>query len=869
MEKDQSFQGDNVDLQQEQDFMSAPAIMPVGKLDADEYSAEDMDGITESFFGSGNMSYLSMQSAELHDKITTTNGGEAQDNNADISNPDYGNNSISFVPADNAASLSFGSMQGDGFSQDDLQTLQVENPADVNAVIADGNFSNSTVGSISATSISINNSFSPSSYITMGSNDMVEETASTRSFASPRLFIANGNGDDEGNEGDNEQNTTNNNETTNSSTVTNYHTTNVHNNTYHGDITNINVTNISNQTTNNLINNTVNNINSSTMNLGDTVNNITNTVNHILNGGNDGNTTGDVIGAVTNVVNNVLQSTVNVLNQTTSNLTDLLNGSGKLAINLDGNLLSTVDAHVGVVVDNTIHGGVNANVITTPLTDYLHQSTGLSLPVVNTLLNGVGANIGFNLLNGGAGTSNAAGDSDLTIHGLDQLGIHLPNINLDAVEGLVGDVDIDVNLPNHLLDPATLLSNVQQTLESLNDLHIAPLANILEPLGGEGLTGALGIELLDHTLTQPLNLELGQVTSPVVDVLNGLTQTLTPQLNCIVGGLASQIPAQNLVPDILRDVGNGFSHILSDLAHAGQDAGDTTGNVVADLGQASDLPSVCELPGDIAATVHTTSDIANGLVNGILSFGAVASANIIVADTLQNVGGTVHSLTQDIAQDTAHGLGNVAADLGGVPCDLTNPCELTNDIGHTVHDAVALTGAIVDDVASSAIIAPVQTIVADTLQNVGGTLHDMTQGIAQDTAHGLGNIAADVGAVPCDLSNPCELTNDVTSTVHDVAGMTAAVVSNVAAPIDSSLHDALDTLAGNVGGALNQAAEGLQGAWTETSAAHGGLFGDIISSSHLGDMLPDPVSGVAEGLGALDITHNTHHHSGGLGGLFG
>ncbi|MEZ5918441.1 MAG: hypothetical protein R3D66_00440 [Alphaproteobacteria bacterium] len=28
-----------------------------GKLDADEYSAEDLDGVTESLFGSGNLNF--------------------------------------------------------------------------------------------------------------------------------------------------------------------------------------------------------------------------------------------------------------------------------------------------------------------------------------------------------------------------------------------------------------------------------------------------------------------------------------------------------------------------------------------------------------------------------------------------------------------------------------------------------------------------------------------------------------------------------------------------------------------------------------------------------------------------------------------
>ncbi|MDD9901745.1 MAG: hypothetical protein OXT65_12260, partial [Alphaproteobacteria bacterium] len=53
--------------QQTPDTLSAlPAdiVVNTGKLDADQYTAEDLDGVTESLFGSGNLNYLMLQARQ-------------------------------------------------------------------------------------------------------------------------------------------------------------------------------------------------------------------------------------------------------------------------------------------------------------------------------------------------------------------------------------------------------------------------------------------------------------------------------------------------------------------------------------------------------------------------------------------------------------------------------------------------------------------------------------------------------------------------------------------------------------------------------------------------------------------------------------
>ena len=59
----QAPQGDA--LQIDFDTYDAPLFVPPGKLDADQYMADDLDGVTESLFGSGNMSYAILQQ-DLH-----------------------------------------------------------------------------------------------------------------------------------------------------------------------------------------------------------------------------------------------------------------------------------------------------------------------------------------------------------------------------------------------------------------------------------------------------------------------------------------------------------------------------------------------------------------------------------------------------------------------------------------------------------------------------------------------------------------------------------------------------------------------------------------------------------------------------------
>lgn len=637
-----TFQSDATESQQQLDFFSAPLTMPAGKLDADEYFAEDMDGVTESLFGSGNLSFLSLQSGQSNDQIAMDMDSLSGVDDVHISNLASLNG---FVPTIAHAPV-IGLKTGDtGYSPSLAAgpSLVIGNASLGNGAATAEHLTGTASASLPVSTLSSGTAlFSPSSYIAMG-----------------------------GNIGDNVGGDTNSSMVVQGDTHNHYsenHT--VVENIIQGDVTHI-------------------------------VNNVTN---HIT----------DIGGAVTNVLCNVVNNVVgDTVTHITNHLTDLLTGNGHIALNLDATLLDTVGAHVGVLIEDSIAGDISVNAVTAHVTDLVQDLTGLHIPVVADL----GAVIGFDLLNGGAGTDNGTGDTDLVINGLDPLGIHLPDIALDPLENLVGDIDLTVNLPTQLLEPAALVGELHDTIESLGNIDIASVPEILDIISPEGLEGALGIEFFDHTFGQDLDVAVG-------DVLG-----ILPEIECLPGG------------DVVQGV----------------------------------------------------TDCAQGVVNAVLT-----------------------------------------------PCVIDPVLNLLNCVPETDNGA-GDTDLIVTGLEPLGLHIPEITL--DPLENLVGDL-DITIGL------------------PTQFLEPAIL--------PEISDIVDAVVAPCIT--DPVVNEALDLL-GGIGGTHMAGDSGitdiLSNVWTESAIGNGGLFDDIVHHGNMGDVLPDPVGGVAEGLGALDISHLTHHAGSGLGGLFG
>ncbi len=150
------------------DLMETPLVIPANKLDADQYSAEDIDGVTESIFGSGNMAYASLQASQTDAQIALD----------EAVNPE-----LEHIPDQENAVVSGGGNATD-IAGDAFKVLPVENPeiptdtdraldsgdaAGANNIGSEGNFSNATVGALGASTLSSDaGSFSSSGGAGMG-----------------------------------------------------------------------------------------------------------------------------------------------------------------------------------------------------------------------------------------------------------------------------------------------------------------------------------------------------------------------------------------------------------------------------------------------------------------------------------------------------------------------------------------------------------------------------------------------------------------------------------------------------------------------------------------------------------------------------
>lgn len=104
----------------------SPVYVPASKLDADQYMAQDIDGVTESLFGSGNLNFLMLQAGQSNDLLSTTSPflltGEGDfPSSAVMSTNDFGSASPAF--SNNGVYDSESALEGGGQS---LQLLHTE-----------------------------------------------------------------------------------------------------------------------------------------------------------------------------------------------------------------------------------------------------------------------------------------------------------------------------------------------------------------------------------------------------------------------------------------------------------------------------------------------------------------------------------------------------------------------------------------------------------------------------------------------------------------------------------------------------------------------------------------------------------------------
>ncbi len=444
---------------------------PVTKLDADQYMAEDLDGITESVFGSGNLNFLLMQAGQTNEAIALINPFmipvEAPGSSTGL-----------------ASGISFASLSG---GTDNSYALNPEGP-DTNtdrAIAEDSNpFSDtgtggggsmaSTVLPVAASGFGLSGDALGALSPVTDSFDGIDGTSGT-SGMNGTIGTSGTNGSD--GSGLNILNE-----------VTNLidQVTNLDDSIFEGDLieevmevvndlsiftTNI-VDILENTEILNFLNQTIlgDTINDATDWLTNTVNNVTNTTNEAVDVVNniltdiigDGNLVtniteiisnpADVITNVTNLIDSLdigdLVTEIVSTTTTTTTTTDLIN-------NLLGNDDGT-DSEVQLA--SNIDLGIAGLESLDPVLDILGNND-LQLDIVEDLVGDIdlGTGIGLDLLGqAGSETDNNAGDSDLTPDldlGLidnDILGGD-SGISLDFLEDITGDLDLDLNLGGNIL----------------------------------------------------------------------------------------------------------------------------------------------------------------------------------------------------------------------------------------------------------------------------------------------------------------------------------------------------------------------------------------------------------------------------------
>jgi hypothetical protein len=775
---------------------------PVTKLDADQYMADDLDGVTESLFGSGNLNFLLMQSGQANDAIALSDPfiitGEAPAAAGGLISGAYFNSSGETTG--NAFNFS-----GPGFSTDRMIGESASSHQD--SGIGHAGFTSTTLTSLEASALAIN-------------SDTVNPLSGINGY--------NGTGGDDGTSG-----------------KSGIDGINGINGTDGDGTTIINVDN------------------SITVDIGEILIDID--IGDIIV--DLGDLTIIDLGDVTNLVTEIVNLT-DILNLTevTNNVTDIVNnlinnifggGEGGLTLGLDAVLSDLTSLNLDVLSGDTITNLVNEAIDLSPATNLLDPligSTDLGLVDLHSLLSIMDGHNEHN-----------PGDTDLgvgligNLEGLNVLD-GVTDAVFDPIEDLAGDVDILADLGLDLFNADTSAGDTDLTLGldldfadtdlldlgMLDGLPVGDLVNngLLDIAGGD-----LGVNLdLVENILGDIDLDLGIATDLLGDTADDIADSL-------MGGSGEDTLATG-VGDLLGDTGSD----LVDGNLAGILDGDVLDNLPVDdlLGQITDV-----LDGDVLGNLPG-SDILDGGIADIL--GGQILQDLPLGDIADN--GLVDIFDGNIPGGVPGGdiLGGIADALDGGITDI--PGGLLGDSGDApdvqTDIDLGLLGNDFPDIQEDALL--------DVIEPATGDI-DLDLGAGLDL---LGDNETDNNTGDSDLSTDLDI---------DIAGIELPDIDFIDVPLDP-LENVLGDIDLDINGAINllnaNASDGgvadLPGGnapgedvigWTENILPDAGDISGGLGDA-LGSVLPDPVGGIAEGLGSL-LGGNDHqpHHGGLFGGLFG
>lgn len=802
-----------------------PITIPAHKLDADQYSADDLDGVTESLFGSGNMAYASLQSS-LTDAVLS-----AVDPNSIVNGDNF-----SFVNGQggNAAA-------NNGLAPLDIEPLNNRNDevaTDTDRGVEEqtlfnapsgtdgaGSFASSTVGSISASELSSDEGvFAPA-----GSGLSIQEAldgldgidGETPEVTTP----TNGSDGSDGNDGG----TTVGGGDTN--IVINYGDINID----LGDLTLL--------------------LDETFINLGNTINDLTTSVTDITNVLGDFITNLDIsnltdLTQVTNIVNELTVNITETVNTTITNVTNITNnvtnlietilgGDGDLALNLDLNVLDTGILGVNVPYNNILDTDVNLAVDLAPSVNFLNNIAELTgLDVLSDSLAELGGTVAvlqntinqvtdlvtdLDLNDPGATVDQLVETlenldetvSDITVAVDDALGGILESVGigeeLDVLDDIIGDTDLGAILDN----PLDLGGDGVGDLDGIVSEIVDPVVNEVTDIVDELSAGALGdvtddvdalvddvTDIADELLGDSLGGILGAGndgdTGDDTDVALGLGLGEGSDAN--VDGAVEEVldVALDPVEDLIGDVDLNIDGVLLGDGEIDNNAGDSdvtvdTGIDLVDntlLAEGLDVPldPVEEIVGDIDLDVDLALDILGQQADPLIDAadGGSEEDNVLseIGDGLSEVVGGVLSGDGDAAQEGVEQIVDAVGDID----------DLAQELGLNL-----------DDIGGG---ETQSSLVSDTLdpviEDLGDVVDDLTSGQSEEITDGVNTLADNITDVADALTGG--LTEGLLGDANDnQAGEDSDLVADLGLDIvdndivDAALDPALDPVEDVVG----------------------------------------------------------------------
>ncbi|HEY8190082.1 MAG TPA: hypothetical protein VIF12_05310, partial [Micavibrio sp.] len=410
-----------------------------------------------------------------------------------------------------------------------------------------------------------------------------------------------------------------------------------------------------------------------------------------------------------------------------------------------------------------------------------------------------------------------SGEGGLTLV-LDGVLSDLTTLNLDLISG-----DTVLNLVDQAIDISPV-ADIVGGLLGMDSLTLVDLNSVYDILGGPGHGHASG----DTDLGLGLDAALGNL-----DLVNGITDVAFNPVEDLVGDI-----------DILGNL--GLDLFGNNETSNGAGDSDLTLGLDIDLVNHDLLGGGIDVPLDVVESITGDIDLDLGIAANLL--GQTADG---LVDNL--AGGTG---TENVISVAGDALGGVADGLLGTLVDGETPDILSGgDIGGI------LPGIQIDFIEADADGIDFDAPLHDILPVFGGgEANDVTG----DTDIIL-NLDIDVAGLEVpevDLDIPLDPIESITGDID--LGLGAAISLLDGSPATGGLGDILGGEYPLAGGGEDA---GDQIAWPENILPDpGDLIGDTLGGISA-PALPDPVGGVAEGLGGLLGGHGGHggHH----GGLFG